>query len=226
MQLLIVEDDPEIAVQIGRGLEQFGHDATIADSCSEALDQARAQTFDAVILDRMLPDGSGIDVVHALRQLPGYAPVIMLSALGSVHDRITGLQAGADDYLAKPYDIAELGARIDAVTRRQPGRESETALSVGALALDPEGHKAYFRGQAIDLNRKQFSLLAHLLRNADRLVTRRMLLENVWSYSFEPATNIVESNMSRLRSRLQEVGCDAIETRRGEGYALLSSACV
>lgn len=225
MQVLVVEDDFEIARQIGNGLERHGHSFAFAENAGSAIEQARDNHFDAVILDRMLPDGSGIDVLQALRRQPRYAPVIMLSALGSVHDRITGLQAGADDYLTKPFDIDELGARIDAVTRRHTGREPEAGFAVGALALDPEGHKACFRDRKIELNRKQFSLLAHLMRHADRLVTRRMLLEHVWGYSFEPATNIVESNMSRLRTRLLAVGCDAIETRRGAGYMLQSAAC-
>lgn len=225
MEILVVEDDNDIASQIERGLALSGHQATLAGSVNSAMKLMAASRFDAVVLDRMLPDGDGIQVLQALQCRANHPPVIVLSALGSVHDRITGLNAGADDYLAKPFSVEELEARIAAVTRRLAGPDAESSFSVGMLVLDPEGHNACFGGCKIELNRKQFSLLAHLMRNADRLVTRRMLLEHVWGYSFEPATNIVESNMSRLRARLQAVGCDAIETRRGAGYLLQSAGC-
>ena len=226
MEILVVEDDNDIAKQIESGLELTGHKTTLTRSVDSALKLMTACPFDVAVLDRMLPDGDGIQVLQALQGRPGRPPVIVLSALGSVHDRIAGLQAGADDYLAKPFSIEELEARIAAVTRRRASPEVENSFSVGALVLDPEGHNARFRDCKIELNRKQFSLLAHLMRNVDRLVTRRMLLEHVWGYSFEPATNIVESNMSRLRARLQAVGCDAIETRRGAGYRLQSASCL
>ena len=225
MFLLVVEDDPVIAAQVSLGLERLGHELRVVTSGCDALAETAARSFDAVVLDRMLPDLSGIEV---LRQMGGnYAkpPILMLSALGSVADRIQGLNAGADDYLAKPFDMEELAARVEAITRRSVPRDSEGTIAVGSLQLDAAGHSASFRGGVVALNRKQFSLLAHLMRHADRLVTRRMLLEDVWGYDFEPSTNIVESNLSRLRTRLMEVGCDAIETKRGSGYVLHSARC-
>jgi len=223
--LLVVEDDPVIAAQLALGMEQLGHELRVVANGRDALSATTTCNFDAVVLDRMLPDLSGIDV---LRELAGHSakpPVLMLSALGSVADRIQGLKAGADDYLAKPFDMAELAARIEAIARRSPARELEGTMAVGALRLDAAGHAVRFGSEVVALNRKQYSVLAHLMRHADRLVTRRMLLEGVWGYDFEPSTNIVESNLSRLRTRLMEVGCDAIETKRGSGYVLHSARC-
>jgi two-component system OmpR family response regulator len=225
VRLLVVEDDPDIAAQVSLGMERLGYSAKTAQTGAEALSATENGHFDAVILDRMLPDITGDEVLRHLLGRPSKPPVLMLSALGSVSDRIHGLQAGADDYLAKPFDMEELAARIQAISRRSGARESEGIIAVGALHLDPAGHRACYLGQSVVLNRKQFSLLAELMRNADRMVTRKMLLESVWGYAFETTTNIIESNLSRLRTRLQELGCDAIETRRGSGYVLRSSAC-
>lgn len=225
MFLLVVEDDPVIAAQVSLGLERLGHDLRVVANGCDALAETAARNFDAVVLDRMLPDLSGIEVLRQMGGNHAKPPVLMLSALGSVADRIQGLHAGADDYLAKPFDMEELAARVEAITRRSAPRDSEGTFVVGSLQLDPAAHSASFRGDVVALNRKQYSLLAHLMRNADRLVTRRMLLENVWGYDFEPSTNIVESNLSRLRTRLMEVGCDAIETKRGLGYVLHSTRC-
>lgn len=226
MRLLVVEDDFLIADQIHAGLRACGHETICAPCAEDALALAEERPFDAVVLDRMLPGISGTDVIADLKQTPGLPRVLMLSALASVKDRVEGLRAGADDYLVKPFDMEELTARLDALARRDGTLPDEAGLRVNSLMLDPARHMATFREGSVELNRKQFSLLAHLMHNADQLVTRRMLLESVWGYSFEPATNIVESNMSRLRSRLQSLGCDAIETRRGAGYVLVSNACV
>ena len=225
MLLLVVEDDPEIAVQVSAGMERLGHTARTAHTGADALRATEDGQFDAVILDRMLPDIAGDEVLRQLLKRPSKPPVLMLSALGSVSDRIQGLQEGADDYLAKPFDMEELAARLQAIVRRSGVRESEGIIAVGELRLDPAGHRAVFKERSVVLNRKQFSLLAQLMRNADRLVTRKMLLEAVWGFAFETSTNIVESNLSRLRSSLMELGCDAIETKRGSGYVLCSAAC-
>jgi two-component system, OmpR family, response regulator len=225
MHLLVIEDDPEIANQVSTGLKRLGHFANIAPTGASALLATEAQHYDVVILDRMLPDISGDEVLRHLLARSERPPVLLLSALGSVSDRIQGLQLGADDYLAKPFDMEELAARLQAIVRRTPARESEGNIAVGLLQLDAASHCATFKGAVVSLNRKQFSLLAHLMRNADRLVTRKMLLENVWGYSFEPSTNIVESNLSRLRTTLLEAGCDAIKTQRGSGYMLRSASC-
>lgn len=228
MRVLVVEDDLAIAGQICHGLSARGYATDRAHSAQAAFDACHRTQFDAIVLDRMLPDTSGIALLSRLRQESRKPAVLMLSALGSVQDRIDGLEAGADDYLTKPFDIAELSARLVAICRR--GGRTETGedggdIAVGRLRLDAASHCASFGGEAIELNRKQFSLLAYLMRHADRVVTRAMLIENVWGYSFDPATNIVESNLSRLRTRLAGLGCDPIETKRGEGYTLRSDQC-
>jgi two-component system OmpR family response regulator len=225
VHLLVVEDDPVIADHIVSGLSNFGHSATLARTGSEAIRALAARSHDAMVLDRMLPDIDGLSVIRHMRGQEGAVPVLMLSALGSVKHRIEGLEIGADDYLAKPFDVDELAARLQAIVRRGPARPDGAALEVGSLRLDPSGHRVIYRDSAVVLNRKQYSLLAHLMRHADRLVTRSMLLECVWSYSFSPSTNIIESNMSRLRTALQEIGCDPVETQRGSGYILRSERC-
>ncbi len=225
MHLLVVEDDPVIADHIVSGLSAFGHSATLARTGSGAIQALADAPPDAMILDRMLPDMDGVSIIRQMRGAHQAVPVLMLSALGSVKHRIEGLQIGADDYLAKPFDIDELAARLQAIVRRRGARADEPILNVGMLRLDPSSHRAMFRDKAVVLNRKQFSLLAHLMRNADRLVTRSMLIEQVWSYAFSPSTNIIESNMSRLRTALQEMSCDPIETQRGAGYVLRSDRC-
>jgi two-component system OmpR family response regulator len=227
LRCLVIEDDPVIAGHIVGGLGAAGIDATWAASAAQGLARGREGAFDSVVLDRLLPDGNGIDVLRAWRLHGPVPPVLMLSALGSVKDRIDGLESGADDYLAKPFHMAELVARLNAIARRAPSRGPDETVgrAVGRLRLDPSRHAACFGPASVELNRKLYSLLAHLMLHADRLVTRDMLLEHVWGYSFSPGTNIVESNMSRLRTRLQELGIDPILTRRGEGYVLLAGAC-
>ena len=226
MHILIVEDDPVIADHILTGLHQHGHDATLARSGGEALAAFEPAAHDAIVLDRLLPDTNGLAVLDGLRSKGSTVPVLILRALGSVNDRIEGLRVGADDYLTKPFDIDELAARLAAIARRNQPRPEGALIEVGKLQLDPASHRASFRDAALVLNRKQYSLLAHLMCNADRLVTRSMLLERVWAYRFSPTTNIVESNMSRLRAALLDLGCDPIETQRGAGYILRSDRCV
>ncbi len=225
MHFLIVEDDPVIAEHIVAGLVQLGHETTLTQTGSEAILALGKRPHDAIVLDRLLPDINGLSVIGHVRREGNSVPILMLSALGSVKDRIEGLQMGADDYLAKPFDMDELAARLNAIARRTASRADVSQLEVGRLQLDPSSHRALYREASAVLNRKQFSLLAHLMRNADRLVTRSMLLEAVWAYSFSPTTNIVESNMSRLRTALQGLGCDPIETHRGAGYILRSERC-
>jgi two-component system OmpR family response regulator len=227
LRCLVIEDDPVIAGHIVGGLGASGIETIWAPTATQGLAQAREGAFDSVVLDRMLPDGNGIDLLRTWRRHGPVPPVLMLSALGSVKDRIEGLESGADDYLAKPFHMAELVARVHAISRRAParGQEETVVRAVGRLRLDPSRHAACFGAASVELNRKLYSLLAHLMLHADRLVTRDMLLEQVWGYSFSPGTNIVESNMSRLRTRLQELGIDPILTRRGEGYVLLAGAC-
>jgi two-component system OmpR family response regulator len=225
LKILVVEDDPAIAGLVSTGLEARGYRVDHAGCGRDALVACHTSPYDVVVLDRMLPDMTGLAVLNALREEGVEAPVLVLSALASVENRVEGLVGGADDYLAKPFDMSELSARLMALCRRRPQDHAAGDLSAGALRLISASHCAALDKATAQLNRKQFSLLAFLMRHADRLVTRSMLLENVWGYEFDPATNIVESNMSRLRSRLQTLGCDPIETRRGEGYVLRTDLC-
>lgn len=227
MQLLLVEDDPLIAQELTGGLDALGHHCVHCVSGTEAIAAFARAAFDAIILDRMLPDLTGTGLLDHLRAQGPLPPVLMLSALGSARDKVEGLNAGADDYLAKPYDIGELNARLAALVRRGPQVHGDViSLSIGQLRLDGANHKVRFGARQGHLNRIEFSMLLFLMRHADRLVTRAMLLEGVWSYSFQPATNVVDSNISRLRRRLLDLGCDPIATRRGEGYVLLGDQCL
>lgn len=237
MRVLVIEDDPEIGTFIRRGLSDCGHAVTVAGNGSSAIAACGEQAFDAVVLDRLLPDTNGLVLIEGLRKaMASPTPVVMLSALGSVEDRIDGLDAGADDYLTKPFSLAELDARLAAVRRRVQSQGQDQAHAarsrswaapvLGRLVLDCAGHSVRFGEKSAALNRKEYSVLAFLICHADQLVTRSMLLENVWNYSFEPTTNIVESNLSRLRARLAGLGVDPIETRRGAGYILRSDCCV
>lgn len=215
-----------IADHIVSGLSARGHSAILAETGAQAVRAIEEHTLDAAVLDRLLPDISGLAVIRHVRDQGDPLPMLMLSALGSVEDRIEGLRAGADDYLAKPFEIEELVARLYAIARRNLPRGEGSVIEAGALRLDPSGHRVHFRDRAMPLNRKQYSMLAHMMRHADRVVTRSMLLEAVWAYSFSPATNIVESNMSRLRSALLTLDCDPIETQRGVGYVLRTERCI
>ena len=226
MQLLLVEDDPLIAEELAAKLGSLGHHCRVAVTGTEAIEAFKQMPFEAIILDRMLPDLTGTGLLDHLRTQGALPPVLMLSALGSSSDKVEGLNAGADDYLAKPYDIGELNARLAAIVRRGPQVHGDViSLSIGQLRLDGTNHNVRFGAAQRHLNRIEFSLLLFLMRHADRLVTRAMLFEGVWSHSFQPLPNLVDSNISRLRRRLLELGCDPIVTRRGEGYVLLSEPC-
>jgi two-component system OmpR family response regulator len=227
LQVLIVEDDPLIAQQLRGSLDALGHACVHCATGAGAIGAFAQGSFDAIILDRMLPDLTGTGLLDHLRAQGPLPPVLMLSALGTSSDKIEGLNAGADDYLAKPFDIGELHARLAALTRRGPQVYKDViSLAIGQLRLDGANHKVRFGAQQAHLNRIEFSLLLFLMRHADRLVTRAMLFDGVWSYSFQPATNLVDSNISRLRRRLLDLGCDPIVTRRGEGYMLMSDQCL
>ncbi|NIJ65126.1 two-component system OmpR family response regulator [Sphingomonas leidyi] len=218
MNILIVEDDAGIAHFLQRGLRHHGLECDIALSGRAALTLLTSRNYDAMVLDRMMPVVDGMEV---LRRKPGHVPVLMLSALGTLEDRIEGLDAGADDYLVKPFDIGEVIARLNAIGRRAKGTDRSDMLRAGDLEIVLTTFRAWRRGKPLHLNKKEFALLAELMRNAGRPVTRMMLIEAVWGYSFEPSTNIIESNMSRLRAKLTIHGDpDPIETARGFGYTL------
>lgn len=224
MRLLLIEDDPDTASFISNGLVADGHHVRVCCSGTEGLACAIADPFDVLIVDRMLPDMDGIAVVARARERGATFPVLMLTALGSIEDRVTGLHGGADDYLVKPFAMAELGARIVALARRSSGTLAELA-SCGSIRIDRARREVWRSGERIVLQPREFELLDQLLRHGDRVVSRAMLLERVWQFHFDPQTNIVETHMSRLRQKLNAgFEVDAIQTVRGVGYRLRCDA--
>jgi two-component system OmpR family response regulator len=221
MKVLLIEDDQETSAYVARGLREQGHVVDLAATGRDGLFLATEGGHDVLIVDRMLPGLDGIGLVQALRGTGVKAPVLFLTALGGVGDRVRGLDAGGDDYLVKPFAFAELLARVNALARRPPLSDTPTVLQAGDLEMDLLGRTVTRGGRTIDLQPREFQLLAFLMRNADRVVTRTMLLEAVWDFHFDPKTNIVESHISRLRSKLsQHGGAELIHTVRGSGYAL------
>ncbi len=226
-KILLIEDDADTAGYIARGLSEQGHVVDRASDGRDGLFLASDGVFDLIILDRMLPGLDGLSVVRALRAAGIATPVLILSALSSVDDRIDGLEGGSDDYLAKPFAFAELLARANALFRRAEGKSgggAETRLTVGDLDIDLLGRIVRRRGQAIELKPREYSLLEYLARNAGRVVTRTMLLEQVWDYHFDPGTNVVDVHISRLRRKLEEGFAQPIlHTVRGAGYRLAAA---
>jgi len=221
MRVLVIEDDPEMAAYVARGLREHGHVVDLAATGRDGLFLASDGDHDVLIVDRMLPGLDGIGVVTALRSSGVRAPVLILTALGGVGDRVRGLEAGADDYLVKPFAFAELLARVNALARRPPLSDSPTTLRAGDLELNLLKRSVSRAGTPIDLQPREFQLLEFLLRHADRVVTRTMLLEAIWDFHFDPKTNIVETHISRLRTKLAQGGeVDLIHTVRGAGYVL------
>ena len=221
MKVLLVEDDQETLDYVSRGLRESGHAVDTAATGRDGLFLATEGEFDVLVVDRMLPGLDGLTLVQALRGSGVKAPVLFLTALGGVGDRVRGLEAGGDDYLVKPFAFAELLARINALARRPPLSDMPILLRAGDLEVNLLKRSVHRQGRSIDLQPREFQLLEVLLRNADRVVTRRMLLEAVWNFHFDPKTNIVETHISRLRSKLaQHDGPDLIHTIRGAGYVL------
>ena len=221
MKVLLIEDDQETSAYVARGLREQGHVVDLAATGRDGLFLATEGGHDVLIVDRMLPGLDGVGLVQALRGTGVRAPVLFLTALGGVGDRVRGLEAGGDDYLVKPFAFAELLARVNALARPPPLSDTPTVLQAGDLAVDLLGRTVTRGGKTIDLQPREFQLLAFLMRNLDRVVTRTMLLEAVWDFHFDPKTNIVESHISRLRSKLSQYGgADLIHTVRGAGYAL------
>ena len=220
MRILLIEDDQETASYLARGLREHGHVVDHAATGQDGLFLAGGG-HDVLIVDRMLPGLDGLGLVRALRETGVKAPVLFLTALGGVGDRVKGLEAGGDDYLVKPFAFAELLARVNALARRPPLVEVRTVLRVADLEMDLLKRTVTRDGQRIELQPREFQLLECLLANAERVVTRTMLLETVWDFHFDPKTNIVETHMSRLRAKLaQGGGAELIHTVRGAGYAL------
>ena len=225
MHVMVVEDDEETAAYIARALGEFGHLVQVARDGRDALFEATGTPFDVIVLDRMLPVLDGMSFLRRLRAEGIMTPVLMLSALGGLDDRVEGLEAGADDYLVKPFAAIELNARLNALARRPAVLDDPGILNVGDLELNLFQRQVRRAGRVILLQPREFAILAELMRNADRVVTRTMLLERVWDYHFDPKTNIVESHVSRLRTKLNEgFADDAITTLRGAGYIVRSHA--
>jgi two-component system, OmpR family, response regulator len=225
VKLLLVEDDAETRDYVANGLAEEGHLVVSAASGDEGLFLAAAETFDLLIVDRMLPKLDGLSVVKTLRGAGNHTPVLFLTALGGVDDRVTGLNGGGDDYLVKPFAFAELAARVMALGRRPPAATGETGFRVADLELDLLSRTVRRGDRRIDLQPREFRLLEYLMRHAGQVVTRTMLLENVWHFHFDPHTNVVESHVSRLRSKLGRFGnVDLIHTVRGAGYCLRDPA--
>jgi two-component system OmpR family response regulator len=221
MKLLVVEDDKEAGGYVKRALSQAGHSVDHVVDGRDGLLLAAAEPYDVIVLDRMLPRMDGLGIVRTIRASGVKTPVLLLTALGGIDDRVEGLDAGADDYLVKPFAIAELMARVNALARRPPPQDAPTALQVADLRLDRLQRTVTRGGARIELQPREFQLLEYLMRHAGRVVTRTMLLESVWDYHFDPKTNIVETHMSRLRSKIDRGRPhELIHTVRGAGYCL------
>ncbi|MBS0477954.1 MAG: response regulator transcription factor [Proteobacteria bacterium] len=219
MKVLVAEDDAETRDYIERGLRELGHVVVAAADGRDALYFATNEPFDAILLDRMLPGIDGMTILRSMRGAGVDAPVLMLTALARVEDRVEGLEAGADDYLVKPFAFTELTARLNAVSRRPAAIAAETVLRVGDVELNRLKREVRRGGRRVELQPREFALLDHLMTNAGRVVTRTMLLERVWDFHFDPKTNIVETHVSRLRSKLNAgFDHDPIQTVRGSGY--------
>lgn len=221
MRILVIEDDVDAAQTMVHGLAEAGHAPVHMATGDEGLATAQAQAFDVLIVDRMLPGMDGLSVIEALRAGGNLTPALVLSALGKVEDRVAGLKAGGDDYLIKPYAFAELLARIDALGRRGTQPAQETKLYVEDLEMDLLSREVTRAGKPVDLQPREFRLLEYLMRHAGQLVTRTMLLENVWDYHFDPQTNLIDVHISRLRQKVdKDFPTALIQTVRGSGYIL------
>ena len=218
MRILLIEDDDEAASYLVKGLTESGHRVDLAAAGRQGLDRARSERFDAMIIDRMLPELDGLSIVAALRAARDQTPVLVLSALGDVEDRVSGLRAGCDDYLPKPFAFSELLARLEALTRRG---NAETRLQVADLEMDLIARTVSRAGRAIDLLPREFRLLEYLMRHAGNVVTRTMLLEQVWDHHFDPQTNVIDVHVSRLRQKIdRDFSPQLLQTVRGAGYSL------
>ena len=225
MRLLLVEDDLKIASFIVKGMKAEGYAVDHAPDGQEGLHMAVTEPYDAAIIDVMLPKLDGLSVIERMRKEKVNTPVIILSAKGSVDDRVKGLQVGGDDYLPKPFAFSELLARVQALIRRGSGLSEPTRLTVGDLTMNLLTREVTRGGRKIELQRLEFSLLEYLMRNAGRVVSKTMIMEHVWDYNFDPQTNVVESRICRLRDKIDR-GFDKklIQTVRGVGYALKAAS--
>ncbi len=225
MRLLIIEDDTDAADYAVRAFREVGHVADRAADGEEGLALALDGDYDVLIVDRMLPKQDGLSVIKSLRDKGIETPALILSALGQVDDRVKGLRAGGDDYLPKPYSFSELLARVEALARRRVGRSEETLYRVGDLELDRLSHRVSRGKEEIVLQPREFRLLEYLMKHAGQVVTRTMLLENVWDYHFDPQTNVIDVHISRLRSKIDKgFSQSLLHTVRGAGYMIRDGA--
>ena len=221
MKILVVEDDATTADYIAEGFRQEGHTVDLVDEGRDGLIRGTSGEYDVMIIDRMLPGLDGMSLVKALRASRNYTPVLFLTSLGGVDDRIEGLNAGGDDYLVKPFVFGELSARVAALARRPHVKEETTTLTAGDLQMDLLARRVTRAGREIELLPREFALLEHLLRRKGRVQTRTMLLEAVWDISFDPQTNVVETHISRLRAKVDKpFDHELIKTVRGSGYRI------
>ncbi len=225
MRILIIEDDAEAASYMAKGLGEAGHLIEIAGDGESGLEIARSEKFDTLIVDRMLPRRDGLDVISILRQEGDVTPVLILSALSDVDERVKGLRAGGDDYLTKPYAFSELTARIEALTRRLRPEQARTRFQAADLEINLLSRTVKRAGQTVLLQPREFRLLEYLMRHAGQVVTRTMLLENVWDYHFDPQTNVIDVHISRLRAKIDRDFSPALlHTVRGAGYIIRDAA--
>ncbi len=222
MRILLVEDDMEAASYLVKGLNEIGHAVDHADDGESGLSYAKTNAYDCMVVDRMMPRKDGISMIEDLRRGGDNTPVLILSALDDVDERVKGLRAGGDDYLTKPYSLPELNARLQALSRRAQPENAVTTLRVADLTLDLLKHKVTRAGNNINLQPREFRLLEYLMRHAGQVVTRSMLLENVWDYHFDPQTNVIDVQISRLRSKIdKDFEQPLLHTVRGAGYKLV-----
>lgn len=227
MRMLLIEDDHQVSAHIARGLHDAGHTVEVLADGREALFRTAAERYDAIILDRMLPHVDGLTILRTIRKANDTTPVLVLSALGEVDERIRGLKAGGDDYLPKPFVLAELLARIEVMARRPAPQNNQDLMSFADLELDPVSQKVTRAGREIDLTERQFRILKYFLDHSCQVVTRSMLLEALWNYQVDPQPNIIDQHMSRLRQKISGPGEPAlIRTVRGVGYVLRDPARV
>jgi len=221
MKILVVEDDADAATFLVKGLRQAGHSVDHALDGNTGKNMAETGAYDAYVIDRMLPGMDGLTMLETLRADGDETPALFLSALGEVDDRVAGLQAGGDDYLVKPYAFSELIARVEALGRRRGPQNIQTRYAVGDLEMDILTRTVRRSGKKIDLQPREFRLLEYLMRHSGQVVTRTMLLENVWEYHFDPQTNVIDVHISRLRSKIdKDFDKPLLKTIRGAGYTL------
>ncbi len=221
MRILVVEDDNDTSNYISQGFGEEGHVVETLNDGRDGLTQAMGEAYDVLVVDRMLPGLDGLSLVRALRAVGNKVPVIFLTSLGGVDDRVDGLNVGGDDYLVKPFAFSELLARVNALARRPHLKDTDTVLRVGDLEMDLIARSVTRAGDTIELQPREFRLLEVLMRNKGRVLTRTMLLERVWSFHFEPRTSVVETHISRLRTKIDRpYGSELIHTVRGSGYTM------